>query len=108
MINSVGLATSQMLMLDSNVEVNQTSTFNAQEAYENTFEDVLEDVVSDIESKNNQKLSQHVSDDVSKYIFQENNNPVNEDKKQYLSSNKGFEIINFKNAMNKYMLESVK
>ena len=107
MINSVGLSTSQMLMLDNSVEVNQTSTFNAQEAYENTFEDVLEDVISDIESKSNQKFSQYVSDDISKYAFQESNSSLNKDKKQYLSVNKGFEIINFKNAMNRYMMESV-
>ena len=46
MTNEIGLNSAQFLQLNNDIRTSATSTFNAQEAYDNTFEDVLLEQVS--------------------------------------------------------------
>ena len=41
MINELELNSARFLQLENDIRITANSTFNAQEAYENTFEDVL-------------------------------------------------------------------
>ena len=45
------------LELDTNIRTSSTSTFNFQEAYENTFEDVMLDVVSKAQEEKDNKVN---------------------------------------------------
>ena len=101
---------SQMLALESNVSINSTSNFNAQEAYENTFEDII--IEKAAENKKNDSINQnqpftaHNLKIKNSIQFDELSNENEKNKNN--SPHNGFEKINFKNAMNKYMLESIK
>ena len=55
MTSEIGLNTTQFLQLNTDIRISSTSTFNAQEAYENTFEDVLLDVVSKTQEEKQNK-----------------------------------------------------
>lgn len=46
MSNEVSFNPSELLLLNNDIRISSISTFNAQEAYENTFEDILLDEVS--------------------------------------------------------------
>lgn len=46
MPNEISFNPSELLLLNSDIRISSISTFNAQEAYENTFEDILLDEVS--------------------------------------------------------------
>lgn len=46
MTSEIGFNSTQFLQLQNDIRISSTSTFNAQEAYDNTFEDVLLDTVS--------------------------------------------------------------
>lgn len=48
---------SKMLSLDYDVRISASSSFNAQDAYENTFEDVISEKISQNEQKNNYSFS---------------------------------------------------
>ena len=52
MTQEISLNTAQFALLNPDIRVSATSTFNAQEAYENTFEDVLLDQVSKTHEQN--------------------------------------------------------
>ena len=54
MINDINLNTAEFLKLENNIRVSSNSSFNAQDAYENTFEDALLDVVSKNEEEKNE------------------------------------------------------
>ena len=43
MINNFSIDVNQMLNLGSDVRISASSSFNAQEAYENTFEDLIQE-----------------------------------------------------------------
>jgi len=43
-MNDISINQSKYLYLDTNIRTSATSSFNAQEAYENTFEDVMSEV----------------------------------------------------------------
>ena len=45
MINNVSIDVTQMLNIASDVRISASSSFNAQEAYENTFEDLIQEEV---------------------------------------------------------------
>lgn len=51
------LNTARFLELDTNIRTSSTSTFNAQEAYENAFEDVILDVVSKAQEEKDNKVN---------------------------------------------------
>ena len=104
MITSVSFNSAQMLALDSNVSINSISTFNAQEAYENTFEDVVQENISQNEVAKNDNQSSFSNYDFKKIETEK----TNFDQKQNYFITKEFDTINFKNAMNKYILESIK
>ena len=104
MITSVSFNSAQMLALDSNVSINSISTFNAQEAYENTFEDVVQENISQNEAAKNNNQSSFSNYDFKKIETEK----TNFDQKQNYFITKEFDTINFKNAMNKYILESIK
>lgn len=55
MIDNVSMNTAQFLQLDTDIRTSSTSTFNAQDAYENTFEDVISEIAnkSQEEERNN-------------------------------------------------------
>ena len=55
MASDISLNTAQFLQLESNIRTSSTSTFNSQEAYENTFEDVMLEQAYKIEEEKNQK-----------------------------------------------------
>lgn len=57
MINEIGINSAQFLQLDTNIRTSSTSTFNAQEAYENTFEDTLLDITSKNEEEKENKIN---------------------------------------------------
>ena len=46
MTSEIGFNSTQFLQLQNDIRISSTSTFNAQEAYDNTFEDVLLETVS--------------------------------------------------------------
>ena len=110
MINSIGFSMSQMLALESNVSINSTSNFNAQEAYENTFEDIIVEKVT--ENKKNDSINKNQFFEAqnlnikNSIQFDELSNENEKNKNN--SPHRGFEKINFKNAINTYMLESIK
>ena len=51
MINEIGINSAQFLQLDTNIRTSSTSTFNAQEAYENTFEDLIQEEATKTEQE---------------------------------------------------------
>ena len=55
MTSEIGFNPAQFLQLDSDIRISATSTFNAQEAYENTFEDALLDEVVKIQEEQKPK-----------------------------------------------------
>ena len=57
MTSEIGLNTTHFLQLNNDIRISSTSTFNAQEAYENTFEDVLLDVVSKTQEEKQSKIA---------------------------------------------------
>ena len=57
MINEINANSTYFLQLDADIRTSATSTFNAQEAYENAFEDVILEVVSKNEEENQNKIS---------------------------------------------------
>lgn len=54
-ISNINVA--NFLELDTNIRTSSTSTFNSQEAYENTFEDVMLDVVSKAQEEKDDKVN---------------------------------------------------
>ncbi|MBE7707123.1 MAG: hypothetical protein E7Z88_00270 [Cyanobacteria bacterium SIG27] len=54
-ISNINVA--NFLELDTNIRTSSTSTFNSQEAYENTFEDVMLDVVSKAQEEKDNKVN---------------------------------------------------
>ena len=57
MINEISLNSAQFLQLDTNIRTSATSTFNAQEAYENTFEDVILEVATKEQEEKENKIN---------------------------------------------------
>ena len=58
MTSDISLNSAQFLQLEPNIRVSSTSTFNSQEAYENTFEDVmLEQVQKNEEEKKSTQIN---------------------------------------------------
>lgn len=57
MLNEISLNTSQFLQLATDIRTSSTSTFNAQEAYENSFEDVMMDVALKNEEEKENKIN---------------------------------------------------
>ena len=58
MINNVSIDVTQMLNIASDVRISASSSFNAQEAYENTFEDLIqEEIVKAEEEKKEYKIN---------------------------------------------------
>ncbi|MBR3605514.1 MAG: hypothetical protein IKL52_05765 [Candidatus Gastranaerophilales bacterium] len=55
MTSEIGFNSTQFLQLHNDIRISSSSTFNAQEAYDNTFEDVLLDVVSNSQETKNQE-----------------------------------------------------
>ncbi len=111
MINSIGFSASQMLNLESNTTINSTSTFNAQEAYENTFEDILLEQTSAEDQKNNYtkpNLSNNIELIDIKNINQFENLTNNNEQNNKSHILKGFEAINYKNGISKYIMECIK
>ena len=56
MSDYLSINTAQFLQLDTNIRTSATSTFDAQNAFENVFEDVVSDKINEInqeETKNN-------------------------------------------------------
>ena len=51
MTNEIGLYNANFLQLSSDIRTSATTTFNAQEAYDNTFEDVLLEQVSKVQEE---------------------------------------------------------
>ena len=51
MSNYLSINTSQFLQLDTNIRVSATSTFNAQEAYDNLFEDVMSEKINEVQQE---------------------------------------------------------
>ena len=51
MTRDISLNSAQFLQLEPNIRVSSTSTFNSQEAYENTFEDVMLEQANKIEEE---------------------------------------------------------
>ena len=108
MVNSIGFSASEMLSLQSDVSLNNTSSFNAQEAYENTFEDILlEKTTENQKNLLDNTKKPFINIEIENIIQIEQSSNQN-NSNQNFSTSKGFESINFKNAINKYMLESFK
>ncbi len=108
MINTISFNATQMLALDSSVEISSQATFNAQEAYENTFEDVLQETVSQVELNkinNVQNLGKPCNFNIecAEHPNYNQNNKINS-----FVNLSGFEAINFKNGINNYILQSLK
>ena len=58
MINNISMNSAQFLQLDTDIRTTSTSTFNAQDAYENTFEDVVSEIVNKTqEEERNNKIN---------------------------------------------------
>lgn len=57
MIEKAGFNSAQFLQLDTNIRTSSTTTFNAQEAFENVFEDVAFEVISQTQEEQEQKYN---------------------------------------------------
>lgn len=58
MTSEIGFNSTQFLQLHNDIRISSTSTFNAQEAYDNTFQDVLLDEVSKVQETKQQENKQ--------------------------------------------------
>lgn len=51
MSDYLSINTSQFLQLDTNIRTSATTTFSAQDAYENIFEDVMSEKINEIQQE---------------------------------------------------------
>jgi hypothetical protein len=105
-MESISFNTSEMLRLDDRVSINSISSFNAQEAYENTFEDVLAEEVLKSEEQNNKKIDIELKSLGMPANF-ELEKQLSENENTDFSKNKNktaFMTLNFKKAASTYLL----